>query len=233
MSTNIPVSAYSICYSVWLVFPVSSLLFSDSHYPLLFIFQRPQSPANAVAVPQAPTAIIPARTNRNQLLNLSRIRHRPWQDTCRHLTPNNNSCLHLKANNNSCPHLKANNNSCLHHQNSSKWTSQWINNKWTAVRQDPPAATRALPHLLLHPVSLSLLHLHPQQPVASQVLLAPILAQCLHPCQTWEWQDAVTRLLCQRAKTPANPRIRPELPTHHTQVSSNRDDYRRQLNEHR
>lgn len=229
VGTNIPFSTYSICYSdYYLTLPVCFLLLSNLHYPVLSIFQRPQSPANAVAVPRDPTAIIPARTNRSQLLNLSRTRHHPWQDTCRHLTPNNNSCPLLMANNNLWLHLKANNNSCLHHRNSSKWTSQRqrINNNRTAVRQDLPASTRALPHLLHHPVSSSLLHPHPQRPVASQVLLAPILAQCSHPCLTWEWQDAVTRLSCQCAQTPANPHIRPELLTHHTQVSSYRDDYR-------
>ena len=229
------VSTYSIWYSDHLALSVSFLLLINNlHYPILCVFQRPQSPANVVAAPQAPTAIIPARTNRSQLLNLSRTRHRPWQDTCQHLTPNSNSCPLLMANNNLWLHLKANNNSCLHHQNSNKWTShrRRINNNRTAVSQDLPASTRALPHLLLHPVSSFLLHPHPQRPVARQVLLAPILAQCPHPCLTWEWQDAVTRQSCQCAQTPANPRIRPELLTHHTQVRSYRDDYR-SLNEHR
>ena len=215
---------FNMFYSSYLTLPVSFRLLSYLHYP----FQRPQSPANVVVVPQAPTAILPARTNRSQLLNLSRTRHRPWQDTCRHLTPNNNSCPLLMASNNLWLHLRANNNSCPLHQTSSKWTSQrqWINNNRTAVSQDLPALTRALPHLLLHPVSSSLLHPHPLRPVALRVLLATILAQCPHPCLIWEWQDAVTRLSCQCVQTRANPHIRQELLTHHTQASNNRDDYR-------
>ena len=238
--TNMTRATLLLCFTLFVLthgrykyscFNVVKRLLWIAGFPCIFLimsllFQRPLSPANAVAVPQDPTAIIHARTNRSQLLNLNRTRHHPWRDTCRHLTLNNNSCPPLMVNNNLWLHLKANNNLCLHHQNSSKWTNhrQWINNNRTAVSQHLPASTHALPHLLLRPSFL--LHRHPRSPVASQVLLVIILAQCLQPCLTWEWQDAVTRLSCQCAQTPANPRIRQELPMHHTQVSSNRDEYR-------